>query len=96
MKTILAMIITLGLLSLFSCNRADKMVQQTTLAGKMYRSSDGMDSLCKYIPRETDYYQTFLFINDSQFVQIVNTCCADLEEDFAYQYVIRNPIAELL
>jgi hypothetical protein len=60
------------------------------LSGKVYQSSDGMDSSCNHIPKPTDYFQTLLFLNDSDFVHIVNTCCSSPGEDFAYQYVGRG------
>jgi len=85
MKTV--NIISFILLAMFlSCNNPSGQTQR--LIGNVYQSSDGMDSICKSIEKGTDHYQTILFINDSIFVKIINTCCGDEGDttDFAAEF----------
>ena len=87
-KTILATM-TIGLLTFQSCSDKDKTTEtqsqpSTSLAGKIYSSSDDIDTLkCERIAPGTDYWQTLVFVDDSVFVKIINTCCGGDEEDFA-------------
>lgn len=70
---------------LVSCNEVEKK-NQSTLAGKVYLSSDGMDSTCNALPLETDFFQRLLFLNDSTFINIIYNCCGGDTIDFAYEY----------
>lgn len=81
----MTIILTVGLLMFLSCGESDQKVHQT-LSGTVYQSSDGLDDNCKIIPNQTDYFQTLLFLNDSEFVKTVNTCCGEPGEDFASLY----------
>lgn len=95
MKTV-NIISFLSLATLLSCNTSVesnssqekievyKTIVPSNLTGKVYQSSDGMDSLCKRIEKGTDHYQRLLFINDSMFVKTVSTCCGD---DFDTTYM---------
>lgn len=82
---------TIGLLTFQSCPDKNKtadtqtqIVKQTSLAGKVYGLSDHIDTTkCERIPPGTDYFQTLLFLDDSSFIKIINTCCPDVGEDFA-------------
>ena len=63
------------------------IVKQPSLAGKIYISSEGMDSVkCERIELGTDYFQRLIFVDDSTFIQIISTCCPDYDEDFASDF----------
>ena len=86
MKTLTFMTATLLLLTVISCSRPEQKTQPN-LTGKVYCSSDSVNQDCKYVARGTDYYQTLLFVNDSQFIKVVNTCCGGGDtSSFAYAY----------
>lgn len=91
MKKLLFASLTFGILTFQSCTDGHKSndteTQISSLAGKIYSSSDGIDTVkCEGIPPATDYWQTLLFIDDSVFIKIINTCCPDEEEDFAAEF----------
>ncbi len=88
MKSILNLLVVAVILIIASCSSDKKQPQ--SLAGKVYISSEGMDSACQSIPPATDFFQAFLFRNDSEFVQVIFTCCPESDEDFAYQYVSKG------
>jgi hypothetical protein len=91
MKKTILFVMTIGLLTFQSCSdnskTADTQMQtatKTSLAGKVYGLSDPLDTTtCERIPPGTDYFQTLLFLDDSSFIKIINTCCPDIGEDFA-------------
>jgi hypothetical protein len=77
------------LVVLSSCGSQEKEIQ--TLSGKVYSSGDGADSeTCRSIPAGTDFFMTFLFVNDSQFIDIINTCCPGIDEGFPSETYLRG------
>lgn len=97
MKTIAPVFFFLLSLSFFSCSETKPVNEKkppVSLTGKVYQTSDGMDSACHTIVRPTDYFLTILFINDSEFVQVQNTCCGgDDTTDFADAYYSKGTYA---
>lgn len=89
MKTFAVLLFATAMLAFYSCEEKDKK-NEHALSGKVYMSSEGMDSLCNIIPLATDYYETIIFLNDSEFLHLLNTCCGDDVEDFAYEYVTKG------
>jgi hypothetical protein len=89
MKIIILFFPFLGLFNILGCRNKDKK-EEFSLAGKVYQTSDGMDQNCKTMVPGTDYFQTIFFINENEFVQIINACCPSPEEDFAKEYVSRG------
>lgn len=87
MKTIASLVLAIVVFTFDFCANHKKEVQPCDLSGKVYMSSDGVDSVGIFIPLATDFYQTVIFINDSEFIHTINNCCGDLNEDFAYEYV---------
>ncbi|CAN5861365.1 hypothetical protein BH11BAC7_BH11BAC7_35170 [soil metagenome] len=89
MKTIAFLLSAIVVLSFCSCE-GNKKEQPCNLAGKVYMSSEGVDSTGIYIPKATDFYQTVIFINDSEFLHTINTCCGQENQDFAYEFVCKG------
>ena len=48
---------------------------KASLSGQVYMLSDSVHSDCKVILPGTDYWPTFLFLNDSVFIKTINHCC---------------------
>lgn len=86
MKKITLLSLTFGLLTIQSCSDeiilTDTQIQaQTSLAGKVYGlRSDTL--MCKQIQPGTDHIQKLVFLDDSLFIRIVPTNCADIGKDF--------------
>ncbi len=52
-----------------------------SLTNKVFITSAGMDSACRFKELPTDFYQELVFVNDSEFVRTVHTCCGGPGED---------------
>lgn len=87
MKTIASFVLAIVVFTFDYCVSHKKEEHPCHLSGKVYMSSEGVDSVGIFIPRSTDYYQTVIFINDSEFIHTINNCCGNPNEDFAYEYV---------
>jgi hypothetical protein len=89
MKTIESLLSIIALIFFVACNRTDKK-EISKLNSKVYQTSFGLDNDCNEITKPTDYFQTLLFLNDSVFISIQNTCCGEPGEDFAYEYYCKG------
>ncbi len=57
------------------------------LAGSVYGLCEPEDAKTgKYIPLETDFFETLFFVNDSIFIRTVSSCCPTIGEDFAQSW----------
>lgn len=81
----LAIPILISFSILISCNTpTSKEDQKQSLAGKVYITSDTSEGNCKFSILPTDNWETFYFLNDSEYVATINDCCGGPGEDFAY------------
>ncbi len=55
-----------------------------SLSNKVFITSAGMDSACEFKELPTDFYQELVFVNDSEFVRTIHTCCGGPGEDFVF------------
>ena len=63
-----------------------KSNNQSTLTGKVFSSKYGLDKVnCKIDTIIKDNNITFIFLNDSSFVQVNNNCCPHDTTDFAFE-----------
>lgn len=54
-----------------------------SLSGKVYLLSDSIENTkCEAIPVGTDYWPTYLFINDSVFIKVIHNCCDPATETY--------------
>jgi hypothetical protein len=76
----------------YSCSDSKRNMppENVSLSGMVYQTSGGLDSLCKPVEFGTDAFQDVLFVNDSEFVRIVYTCCPADTEDFASQFFYKG------
>ncbi len=66
-----------------SCIESKKRSMPFSLSGKVYLLSDSIENIkCEAIPVGTDYWPTYLFINDSVFIKVIHNCCAPTTETY--------------
>lgn len=86
MKKIIILALTIGLWTIQSCSNenisTDTQIQpQTSLAGNVYGLR--FDTvMCKQIQPGTAHIQKLVFLDDSLFIRIIPTSCADIGKDF--------------
>ncbi len=56
-------------------NQDKKVEPEISLSGKVYLLSDSVSSNCSLILPGTDFWPTFLFLNDSLFIKTIDNCC---------------------
>jgi hypothetical protein len=67
------------------------VAERKALANKIFRLSNGMDTVkCEELPSETDYFESYLFIDDSSVIKAIYTCCPNIGEDFAAGYYCKG------
>lgn len=65
--------------------------KQPRLSGKVYVSSDGIDSTnCESIINGTDFFLRLIFLNDSIFIEYLATCCPTEGEYSPVEYISKG------